>query len=84
MNIPVEGWYAIAFIATLAFIVIMRLAKRGVDLSVGDKKLSIGGLVDEKIGKIKDCVKSFSEWLLTLMKRQGRMNVEWCGFSKRK
>ncbi|MGP1530335.1 MAG: hypothetical protein ACTTI3_08410 [Treponema sp.] len=61
MNIPVEGWYAIAFIATLAFIVIMRLAKRGVDLSVGDKKLSIGGLVDEKIGKIKEAADKVDE-----------------------
>ena len=61
MNIPVEGWYVIAFIATLAFIVIIKLVRRGVDLSIGDKKLSVGRLVDEKIGKMKEVAERFEE-----------------------
>ncbi|MGP1530059.1 MAG: hypothetical protein ACTTI3_06940 [Treponema sp.] len=63
-HIPVIGWAVIGFIATLIFIAIMRFTAKGVDLSVGDKKLSIG-----KINKRLDDNIEDEELRKTLFKR---------------
>ena len=63
-HIPVIGWVVIGFIAMLVFIAIVLLTKKGVDLSVGDKKLSIG-----KINKRLDDNIEDEELRKTLFKR---------------
>lgn len=55
-NIPMAGWIVIAFIAVLAFVLLLLVLRKGVRLGVGDKKIIVGDVergVDSKLSAFK-------------------------------
>lgn len=55
-QIPLIGWVVIAFVASLAFIVLLLLIRKGAKFGKGNNFIAIGGSIDKKLDEFKKAI----------------------------